>query len=76
MLVESLNNSLPEKMIRRNKTGFTVPVEKWMETDNELDEWRRVPELRKKGTPWARRWAYTVMARQKNPILREEITIS
>ncbi len=50
---------LPNGVRVRNKTGFSIPVGKWLEQDNGLDVWRRIPELARPGIHWARRWAYT-----------------
>jgi len=50
---------LPDAVRERNKTGFSIPVGKWLEQDNGLDVWRRIPELARPGIHWARRWAYT-----------------
>jgi asparagine synthase (glutamine-hydrolysing) len=50
---------LPHEVRDRSKTGFSIPVGKWLEQDNGLDVWRRIPELARPGIHWARRWAYT-----------------
>ena len=70
LLLESLRTPLPEKVTRRAKSGFCVPMDRWLENDSGFDEWRRVPSLTQKGIPWARRWAYTVMARQKGSVVK------
>jgi asparagine synthase (glutamine-hydrolysing) len=59
---------LPPRTRRRSKTGFTVPVARWQEQDARLDAWRRLPMLRHKGCPWARRWAYTLMHTWENGV--------
>ena len=64
ILTQSLTKSLPEKLMRRAKSGFTVPIEQWLEED------------RKPGTPWARQWANEVMARQKNSFVKERVNVS
>lgn len=51
--------SLPSSVCERAKTGFTVPLNAWMEKNKTLDVWRRLPVLTRPGTHWARRWAYT-----------------
>lgn len=53
---------LPDHIRHRPKTGFTVPVERWLQEEESLDAWKRVPALRGDSCPWARRWAYAVMA--------------
>ena len=60
----ALSPSVPLPLVvrDRNKTGFSIPVGKWMEQDKELDVWRRVPELSRPGIHWSRRWAYTTVS--------------
>ena len=53
---------LPRAVTGRVKTGFTVPLDHWIERNSSLDIWRRVPALNRPGTHWARRWAYTSVA--------------
>ena len=53
---------LPAAVTGRRKTGFTVPLNHWIERNRSLDIWRGVPSLNKQGTHWARRWAYTSVA--------------
>ncbi|MEK6285210.1 MAG: asparagine synthase (glutamine-hydrolyzing) [Acidobacteriota bacterium] len=50
---------LPLGVSQRRKTGFNVPLNQWIERNNKLDVWRRLPVLTRPGTHWARRWAYT-----------------
>jgi len=50
---------LPSGVSERGKTGFSVPLNHWLEKNKSLDVWRRLPALTKPGTHWARRWAYT-----------------
>jgi asparagine synthase (glutamine-hydrolysing) len=46
----------------RMKTGFTVPVQEWLENlGSVFDTWRRVPELSRDGCHWARRMAYSLL---------------
>ena len=51
--------SLPSAVSLRAKTGFNIPLNHWLEQNTKLDVWRRLPVLRRPGTHWARRWAYT-----------------
>ncbi len=51
---------LPAKVLKRAKTGFSVPLQEWLETDHKLDSWRQIPDLAKGGCHWSRRWAYVV----------------
>jgi asparagine synthase (glutamine-hydrolysing) len=57
-LASSPRNPLPAEIVDRAKTGFQTPVEHWLQRDQRLQAWRRVPVLAKPRCPWARRWAY------------------
>lgn len=63
LLARSPKRPLPENVLTHKKSGFTVPVDQWLFDDKELDDWRKIPSLRKASCPWARRWAYTVYQR-------------
>ncbi len=76
ILTGSLSNPLPGEITRRAKTGFSVPVEKWLEKGGELDMWQRIPSLQSQGTPWARRWAYVVMSTFNNAVVKEEASVT
>lgn len=52
---------LPAVIKNRSKTGFTVPVNRWLENNRNLDQWKSVESLKSQSCPWARRWAYTIM---------------
>jgi len=60
LLTDSLSAPLPSSVIDRPKTGFTTPVQSWLQRDNRIQQWRRVPALALKKCPWARRWAFQV----------------
>jgi len=60
-LATAPSEPLPEHIRNRPKTGFTVPVNQWLQHDKNLDAWKQIPALRQPSCPWARRWAYTVM---------------
>ena len=60
MLAGSPRLPLPEKVINRSKTGFTTPVQSWLQRDPRIDRWRRIPALAVDPCPWARRWAFQV----------------
>ncbi|MEK6302321.1 MAG: asparagine synthase (glutamine-hydrolyzing) [Acidobacteriota bacterium] len=62
LLAQLPSKPLPRAVTSRVKTGFTVPLNHWLERNSKLDIWRRVPALTKPGTHWARRWAYTSVA--------------
>ena len=60
LLARSPLKALPAVIQNRPKTGFQVPVNKWLETNSAIDQWRRIPSLVAAQTPWARRWAYVI----------------
>lgn len=60
LLTASLKTPLPDEIARRAKTGFTIPIDRWLERDGKFDGWREIPSLTRKNCPSARRWAYTV----------------
>jgi asparagine synthase (glutamine-hydrolysing) len=51
---------LPRAVLDRAKTGFPTPVQTWLQQDERLHQWQRVPSFTVAGYPWARRWAYQV----------------
>ena len=64
-LASAPSSALPERIQKRSKTGFVVPISNWLEKGSGLDEWRKVPVLAKPSTHWSRRWAYMVVEAQK-----------
>jgi asparagine synthase (glutamine-hydrolysing) len=50
----------PMEVIKRPKTGFTTPIKTWLQRDDRIQEWRRVPALAGEKCAWARRWAFQV----------------
>jgi asparagine synthase (glutamine-hydrolysing) len=61
MLARSPGTPLPESIIHRPKTGFSVPMAKWLLEAAGRRSWADLPLLDAPGTPWARRWASTVI---------------
>jgi asparagine synthase (glutamine-hydrolysing) len=59
-LAMSPRGGLPAALRARPKTGFSTPLEGWLSDAEVLSAWRSVPALNQAGTPWARRFAYTV----------------
>jgi asparagine synthase (glutamine-hydrolysing) len=51
---------LPQKIIDRPKTGFTTPIQTWLQRDSRIQHWRKVPSVAVETCPWARRWACEV----------------
>src|SRR5262249_44444910 len=53
---------LPLKVLERPKTGFGTPIQAWLKQDTRIQRWRRVPALAVDKYPWARRWAFEMVA--------------
>jgi asparagine synthase (glutamine-hydrolysing) len=62
MLAASPRLPLPDAVVARAKTGFATPIKDWLQRDDRLQGWRRVPQLTVPKCPWARRWAYQLAA--------------
>src|SRR5262245_38342434 len=60
LLANSPREPLPRKVIARPKTGFGTPIQTWLQRDNRIQQWRRVPSLAADKCAWARRWAFHV----------------
>ena len=62
LLAEAPNRPAPSRAIQRRKTGFGVPIAKWIDRQQQslISEWKRVPLLRSPRCHWSRRWAYSV----------------
>ncbi len=68
MLARSPQNPLPDNIISRCKTGFGVPMAQWLARDKKVQPWRALPMLAAPGTPWARRWAYSVITQYRGDV--------
>jgi asparagine synthase (glutamine-hydrolysing) len=62
LLANSPRLPLPSKVIEHSKTGFTTPIHGWLQRDKRIQQWRQVPALAVWKCPWARRWAFQVVA--------------
>ena len=62
LLAEAPSRPAPHRTIQRRKTGFGVPIGKWIERQQQsiISDWKRVPLLRSPRCHWSRRWAYSV----------------
>jgi asparagine synthase (glutamine-hydrolysing) len=58
MLAKSPKKPLPEFIINRQKSGFSIPMGQWLADQR---AWGDLPMLAAPGTPWARRWAQTTI---------------
>jgi asparagine synthase (glutamine-hydrolysing) len=63
LLANGPREPLPRKVIERPKTGFGTPIQTWLQRDNRVQQWRRVPSLAADKCAWARRWAFQVSGR-------------
>ncbi|MET0274575.1 MAG: asparagine synthase (glutamine-hydrolyzing) [Phenylobacterium sp.] len=61
-LAASPKKPLPREIAERAKTGFTTPVNEWLQRRPQLQAWRETPMLARGNCPWARRWAYQLAA--------------
>jgi len=66
ILPASLSKGLPKAALERPKTGFTVPIWRWLRKSKELDAWKRVKLLRRSNVHDYNRWAYTLLSREPN----------
>jgi asparagine synthase (glutamine-hydrolysing) len=62
LLANAPRMPLPPNVVERPKTGFTTPIQSWLQRDNRIQDWRRVPLLAVDKCAWARRWAFQVSA--------------
>jgi hypothetical protein len=62
LLAEAPQQPAPSGTTQRRKTGFGVPIAKWIDRQQQTlrSEWQRVPLLRSPQCHWSRRWAYSV----------------
>jgi asparagine synthase (glutamine-hydrolysing) len=62
LLAEAPSRPLPSGTTQRRKTGFNVPIARWIERQQQsvVSEWKRIPLLRSRRCHWSRRWAYSV----------------
>jgi asparagine synthase (glutamine-hydrolysing) len=55
---------LPDEIANRAKSGFTTPVAAWQQRGDSTQPWRKVAAMARANCPWARRWGYTVAAKE------------
>lgn len=61
MLAKALGKPLPDTIINRRKTGFSLPMEQWLSAASNRQNLVSGLPLAASGMPWARRWARTVV---------------
>ena len=62
-LGQVLQPSLPEGILNRAKTGFTLPIWKWLRKSDEAQIWKTNPLLQKSHLNDYSRWAFTVLTK-------------
>jgi asparagine synthase (glutamine-hydrolysing) len=60
LLASAPRPRLAASVAGRPKTGFSVPLGRWLTELADHDGWRRIPLLDDRSCPWARRWGYIV----------------
>lgn len=63
LLSQSPATPLPEKIVNRPKSGFDVPMTRWLSSAFQGFDWSKSPVLASARTPWSRRWASVVITR-------------
>jgi asparagine synthase (glutamine-hydrolysing) len=70
-IAASPQKSLPAAVTLRPKTGFQTPVAQWLQQEQGLGAWRRVPRLNNPSCPWARRWSHVIGSLFARPVAAE-----
>lgn len=52
--------SLPLQVVNRTKTGFSLPMKRWLSQSQTLDAWRKEPALAGPNVHWSRQMAYSL----------------
>lgn len=63
ILPAALAHPLPSAVLEKPKTGFTVPIWKWLRKSPQFDFWKRNDRLRRRNVHDYKRVAYAVAAR-------------
>jgi asparagine synthase (glutamine-hydrolysing) len=61
-LANAPRKTLPSSVVDRPKTGFSLPMRRWLNSTSVLDTWRRVPSLATDKCHWSRRMAYSLIS--------------
>jgi asparagine synthase (glutamine-hydrolysing) len=62
VLAGAPSRPLPAAILNRPKTGFGTPLHMWLKEARQFDKWQAVPKLAADQCPWARRWAFEMLA--------------
>ena len=52
--------SVPDAVLARSKTGFSIPMAELAIDQSDYRDWQRIPALPHPRCSWARRWSYVV----------------
>lgn len=63
MLAHAPDKCLPQTVVNRRKTGFSVPMASWLSKRSDHRSWSDMASIAPAGMPWARRWAKMVVDR-------------
>jgi asparagine synthase (glutamine-hydrolysing) len=61
-LANAPRRALPPSVLNRPKSGFSLPMERWLDKSAALDSWRRIPSLTDSKCHWSRRMAYSLVS--------------
>ncbi|MDO8861668.1 asparagine synthase (glutamine-hydrolyzing) [Haliea sp. E1-2-M8] len=61
-LAAAPRKALPISVVNRPKTGFSLPMDRWLKSTSVLDSWRRIPSLSDPKSHWSRRLAYSLVS--------------
>lgn len=60
VLASTPDTALPPRFTERPKTGFTLPMNRWLQIPTLKDLWSDQPMLKHSRCHWSRRWLHTV----------------
>ena len=62
IFAQSVRRPLPVEALVRPKTGFTIPIWRWLRKSESLASWKRVKVLQRANIDDECRWAYSIFA--------------
>tara|TARA_B100000900_G_C19953636_1_gene462708 strand:- start:150 stop:503 length:354 start_codon:yes stop_codon:yes gene_type:complete len=60
MLALSTFKPLPSNILDKRKTGFSTPIEKWMNQNPRLSSWKKNDYLNNKNISWSKKYGFSV----------------